>query len=78
LANSPLPSASIVTLPCAPPLSDQALSTKASLTAVQAISSIPFAFSSSALSTNPGRCLAEHVGVKAPGTENSATFRPLK
>src|SRR3546814_19542024 len=52
--------------------------TKASLTAVQAISSMPFAFSSSALSTKPGRCLAEQVGVKAPGTEKSATLRPLK
>ncbi len=25
----------------------------------------------------PGRCLAEQVGVNAPGTENSTTFLPL-
>ena len=45
---------------------------------VQTISSTPLAFSSAALSTKPGRCLAEQVGVKAPGTEKSATLRPLK
>ena len=27
---------------------------------------------------NPGRCFAEQVGVKAPGTANSTTFLPLK
>ena len=52
--------------------------TNASLTAVQAISSMPLAFSSPAFWTKPGRCLAEQVGVNAPGTENSATRRPLK
>ena len=31
-----------------------------------------------ALFSVPGRCLAEQVGVNAPGTENSATFLPLK
>ena len=35
-------------------------------------------FNSSAFSTKPGRCLAEQVGVKAPGTANSATLRPAK
>src|SRR5690606_23204660 len=56
----------------------QAPKTKASLTAVATISSTPFAFSSPAFSTKPGRCLAEQVGVKAPGTENRATFLPAK
>src|SRR3546814_8313334 len=77
-ANSPLPSASIVTLPSALADLPQAPMTKASLTAVQAISSTPLPFSSSAFSTKPGRWRAEQVGVKAPGTENSATVRPAK
>ena len=45
---------------------------------MQATSSTPFAFSASILSTKPGRWRAEQVGVKAPGTEKSATLRPLK
>jgi len=52
--------------------------TKASLTARQAITSTPFFLISAAFSTKPGRCLAEQVGVKAPGTANSTTFLPLK
>ena len=39
---------------------------------------MPLAFSSSAFSTKPGRWRAEQVGVKAPGTEKSATLRPAK
>ena len=73
-----LPLAGFVTLSFAPDCFAQAPMTKASLTAVQAISSTPFAFSSDALSTKPGRCFAEQVGVNAPGTEKSATLRPLK
>ena len=76
-AKSPLPSASIVT-PSAWDCFDHAPRTNGSLTEVQTISSTPFAFSSSAFSTKPGRCFAEQVGVKAPGTANSATLRPLK
>src|ERR1044072_2479615 len=78
LGKSPLPSASIVTLPATPLALPQAVITKASLAAVQAISSIPLARISSDFSTKPGRCLAEQVGVKAPGTEKSAMRRPLK
>src|SRR4051794_18735688 len=51
--------------------------TKASLTERQAILPTPFDLISSAFCTKPGRCLAEQVGVKAPGSANSATF-PLK
>ena len=51
--------------------------TKASFTAMQA-TSMPFFLNSPNFSTYPGRCLAEQVGVKAPGTENSTTFLPLK
>src|SRR5262245_45865412 len=75
---SALPSASMSTLPsvfCALP---QAFMTNASLTDRQAIAPAPFARISSARSTNPGRCLESHVGVNAPGTENSTTLRPLK
>jgi len=78
LTKSPLPSASMVTLPSAPAPFAQAWSTKASLTAVQATSSTPLAFSSSAFSMKPGRWRAEQVGVKAPGTENKAMRRPRK
>jgi hypothetical protein len=56
----------------------QAFITKTSLTETQAIVSTPLAFSSAAFSLKPGRCLAEQVGVKAPGTANSATVLPLK
>src|SRR5690606_38794955 len=49
-----------------------------SLTAMQAMVSTPFARISAARSTNPGRCFASQVGVKAPGTENRTIFFPLK
>src|SRR4030095_1904161 len=55
----------------------QAFITNTSFTAMQAMGSTPFAFTPSAFWTKPGRCLAEHVGVNAPGTENSTTFLPL-
>src|SRR3546814_1074603 len=44
---------------------------------MQAMGSTPLALNSAAFCTKPGRCLAEQVGVKAPGTENSTTFLPL-
>ena len=56
----------------------QAPITKASLTEMQAIASTPLAFSASKFSTKPGTCLAEQVGVKAPGSANSATVLPAK
>src|SRR5215472_17588577 len=52
--------------------------TNASLTATQAISSIPFALRLAALSTYPGRWRWEQAGVKAPGTANRTTFLPRK
>src|SRR5690348_18008741 len=52
--------------------------TNASLTDKQAIVSIPLPFSAENFSTKPGRCLAEQVGVKAPGNANKTTFLPLK
>ena len=55
----------------------QAFITNTSLTAMQAMVSTPLARIWSASSTKPGRCLASHVGVKAPGTENSTTVLPL-
>src|SRR5581483_7963640 len=50
--------------------------TNASLTERQAILSTPFFLISSALPTKPGRCLAEQVGVNAPGSANN-TVLPL-
>src|SRR5579859_2002863 len=50
--------------------------TKASLTDRQAISSTPLALSASKLFTKLGTCLAEQVGVKAPGSANSTAFLP--
>ena len=40
--------------------------------------STPFALISVAFATNPGKCFAEHVGVKAPGTAKTTTFLPAK
>ena len=40
--------------------------------------SIPLSFNSAALTTYPGRCAAEQVGVKAPGRANNTTFLPAK
>src|SRR5579859_4635937 len=52
--------------------------TKASLTERQAITSTPLLLISEASCLKPGRCLAEQVGVNAPGSANSATFLPPK
>ncbi len=41
------------------------------------MASTPLAFRSAAWALKPGRCLAEQVGVKAPGTANRATVLPL-
>lgn len=51
--------------------------TKASLTEMQTMVSTPLDLSSPALSTKPGRCFWEQVGVKAPGTAKRMTFLPL-
>src|SRR5260370_17696545 len=56
----------------------QAPMTKASLTERQAMVSMPFFLRAASFWTNPGTCLAEQVGVKAPGTAKSTTFLPLK
>ncbi len=50
--------------------------TKASLTLTHQISSTPAALKSSKCCTYPGTCFAEQVGVKAPGSANSAMVFP--
>src|SRR4029453_7909859 len=75
--SSPLPSATMRTLPSAPCALPQAPMTKASFTDRQTTSSMPLPRRSAALSTNPGRCFIEQVGVNAPGTANSTTVLPL-
>src|ERR1700722_19437361 len=50
--------------------------TNASLTETQQISSIPAATNFSAFSTKPGTCLAEQVGVNAPGNPKITTRLP--
>uniref|UniRef100_A0A2P2MAK4 Uncharacterized protein MANES_09G059900 n=1 Tax=Rhizophora mucronata TaxID=61149 RepID=A0A2P2MAK4_RHIMU len=50
--------------------------TNASLTDMQAMVPIPLALSSADLSTNPGRCFWEQVGVNAPGTAKRIDFLP--
>ena len=62
----------------APEDSPQAFITNGSLTETQTMASMPLAASASALLTKLGRWLSEQVGVKAPGTANSATLRPPK
>src|SRR5450631_625162 len=76
--QSPFPSASMTTSSPTFAALPQAPMTNTSLTARQAMVSTPLALIRAASCTNPGRCLALHVGVKAPGTENSTTFLPLK
>src|SRR5215469_13318259 len=78
LVKSPLPSASIITLSSTFWSLPQASMTKASLTERQAMASTPLALIAWKLFTKPGTCLAEQVGVKAPGSANSATFLPEK
>ena len=77
LAYSALPSASIKILSPTPASLPQAFITNTSFTAVHAMVSTPFFLISSACSINPGKCLASHVGVNAPGTEKRTTVLPL-
>src|ERR1700761_3760349 len=76
LVKSPLPSASIRMSVPTPWFSPQAFITNTSLTETQAMVSTPLALKSATCCLKLGRCLAEQVGVKAPGTANSATFLP--
>src|ERR1700690_1666962 len=78
LANSPLPSARKSILPVAPVAFFQASITNASLTPVTAMAFTPLALKVSTLLRKLGMCRLLQVGVKAPGTANSATFLPLK
>ena len=78
LVNSPLPSATMRTLPAESLAFPHAPMTKASLTERQTISSTPLALIARACSRKPGRCFREQVGVKAPGTAKSTTRLPLK
>src|SRR5512141_425385 len=78
LANSPLPSARKSILPSAPVAFFQASITNASLTPVTAMVLMPFALNAATLFRKLGMCRLLQVGVKAPGTANSATFLPLK
>src|SRR6185436_317103 len=77
LVNSAPPSPSIITLSPAFCSLPHAPITKASLTEMQAMVSTPLALIWSNDETKPGTCLAEQVGVKAPGRANATTFLPL-
>src|ERR1700722_11782846 len=77
LVKSPLPSASIRMSVPTPWFSPQAFITNTSLTETQAMVSTPLAFRLAVCCLKLGRCLAEQVGVKAPGTAKIATFLPL-
>src|SRR5690606_3605223 len=77
LVQTALPSASKRTLPLTFRDLPQAPITKGSFTATHQISSTPAALNSSALAIKPGKCCSEQVGVKAPGTANTAIFLPL-
>ena len=48
--------------------------TNGSLTEMQTIASMPWALNTGASSLKRGRCVDEHVGVNAPGSENTTTF----
>ena len=76
--NSPLPSASMRTLPPAPWAFPHASITNASFTDRHTTSSTPLAFTFCAPDTKPGRCFIEQVGVNAPGTAKRTTRFPLK
>ncbi len=76
LVKAPLPSASMTMSSPTPWSLPQAFITKTSLTETQAMVSTPLALKSAAWVLKPGRCLAEQVGVKAPGTANRATVLP--
>ena len=77
LVSAAEPSATMVMSSVTPADLPQAPMTKASLTDRQTMASTPFALMAAACSTKPGRCLAEQVGVNAPGTAKSTTFLPL-
>src|SRR6185437_15152184 len=76
LVNSAPPSPSIITLSPAFWSLPQAPITNASLTEMQAMVSTPLALILSNDVTKPGTCLAEQVGVKAPGRAKATTFLP--
>src|SRR5512142_2264444 len=76
LVNSAPPSPSITTLSPAFWSLPQAPMTNASLTEMQAMVSTPLPLILSNEPTNPGTCLAEQVGVKAPGRAKATTFLP--
>src|SRR4051812_36647901 len=75
--HSPLPSASMRTLPPAFWSRPHAAMTNASFTATHQISSTPLPFSLSKFFTKLGTCFAEQVGVYAPGTAKIAIFFPF-
>src|SRR5664279_5135408 len=77
LVKAPEPSASIRMSSPTFWSSPQAFITKTSFTDTQAMVSMFLPFRSPACCTKPGICLAEQVGVKAPGTANRATRLPL-
>src|SRR3569832_155474 len=76
-ANSALPSASMRTLPADFWSRAHAPITTASFTLRHQISSTPAFLSSSNFSTKPGTCLAEQVGVNAPGRAKRAIVLPF-
>src|SRR5262245_49505835 len=78
LVKSPLPSARNRIVPSAPLAFPQAVSTWMSLTATQAMVSMPRARNASACWMKPGMCFRWQVGVNAPGTANSTTRFPRK
>ena len=61
-----------------PLASAQAFITCGSFTAIHAILETPFEINFSELFINPGKCLAEQVGVKAPGRANKTTVEDSK
>src|SRR3990167_5545039 len=78
LAKSALPSASMRTLSPVFWSRAQAPMTKASFTLRHQISSTPAALKSAACCRKPGTCLAEQVGVNAPGRANTAIVLPAE
>src|SRR2546430_9348043 len=52
--------------------------TNGSLTEMQTMESMPCALDGGVSSLNRGKCVDEHVGVNAPGSEKTTTFLPAK
>src|SRR5882672_8443104 len=75
--NSPFPSGSRTTF-CASWSLPHSSITNGSFTEMQTIASMPCALNAGATSLKRGRCVDEHVGVKAPGSEKATTFLPAK